>query len=62
MIQQLIDSRFAWGLALLSGLLLFAAFPSLGWWPMGWVALAPLMVLMDPLAPSALLDLVPSMV
>jgi len=39
-----ISNRLAWGLALSSGLLLFAAFPSLGWWPLGWAALAPLMV------------------
>ncbi len=42
--QILISNRLPWGLALLSGLLLFCAFPPLGWWPLGWVALAPLMV------------------
>ena len=42
--QHPISNRLAWGLALLSGLLLFAAFPSLGWWPLGWMALAPLIV------------------
>lgn len=44
MIQQSISNRLAWGLSLFSGLLLYAAFPSLGWWPLGWVALAPLIV------------------
>lgn len=38
-----ISSRLSWLLALGTGLLLFAAFPSLSWWPLGWVALAPLM-------------------
>jgi apolipoprotein N-acyltransferase len=34
----------AWLLAVLSGLLLYAAFPLPGWWPLGWMALAPLIV------------------
>jgi len=44
MTLQPMTSRLCWPLSLGSGLLLFAAFPSLGWWPLGWVALAPLMV------------------
>jgi apolipoprotein N-acyltransferase len=39
-----VSNRMAWTLSLLSGLLLFGAFPTPGWWPLGWVALAPLMV------------------
>ncbi len=39
-----ISNPLAWGLALLSGLLLFAAFPLPGWWFLGWMALAPLIV------------------
>jgi len=32
------EPRSAWGLSLLSGLLLWASFPPLGWWPLAWVA------------------------
>jgi len=41
---QPFTNRMAWSLALASGLLLAGAFPPLSWWPLGWVALAPLML------------------
>ena len=34
-------------LALISALLLWAAFPPLNWWPLAWVALAPLFLVLD---------------
>ena len=43
-LEPLVGDRMAYGLAFLSGLLYFLAFPGIDLWPLAFVALVPLIV------------------